>query len=403
LSIGGCQINAIDLAAEMRELGHEAIVYARPGPLESYIIEEKGLRFVRANDMGPRPAPTRIREVYNLVRREGIDLIHAYEWPPCLEAFYGAHLFNRTPLVCTVLSMSLMPLIPQTVPLLLGTAEMAEDARNARGGSVGVAEPPVDTERDHPGIDGRTFRLELGIGDEELAVVSVSRLAMDLKLDALVDAIDAIELLADRFPVRLVLVGAGDAEDPLRRRAEAVNARVGREVVLLPGSRFDPRPAYAAADVMVGMGSSALRAMAHGRPVIVQGERGFSRTFERASADQFLWAGFYGIGDGGSGAVPLAEQLEALFLDPGRRQSLGRAGRELVVERFGLKTAARNLIEVYEQATIRPQLPALWREAARVGRRAVANEGRLHLPSVKRARDSHDRSRLETAAATPVG
>ena len=97
---------------------------------------------------------------------------------------------------------------------------------------------------------------------------------------------------------------------------------------------LDPRAAYAAADVVVGMGSSALRAMAHGKSVIVQGERGFARTFDEESSSFFLHAGFYGIGDGGSAAPAVAAALADLLPDRTLREALGRLGREVVVDRF---------------------------------------------------------------------
>src|SRR5690606_18428584 len=149
----------------------------------------------------------------------------------------------------------------------------------------------IDTDKDHPGIDGSTFRKEHGVADDELLVVSVSRLSIDLKLDALKDAIDGVAAVAGELHVRLLLVGEGDAAAELARRADAVNAAAGRTVVSLPGPMLDPREAYAAADVVVGMGSSALRAMAHGRPLIVQGERGFAKVFDEESAPEFFHAG----------------------------------------------------------------------------------------------------------------
>ena len=111
---------------------------------------------------------------------------------------------------------------------------------------------------------------------DELLVVCTSRLALNAKLESLVEAIDAIDLLAETLPVRLVIIGEGDASDPLAQRAAAVNRRRGRAVVTLPGPEPDPSPAYAAADVVVGMGTSILRGLAFAKPAIVQGERGFA-------------------------------------------------------------------------------------------------------------------------------
>ena len=406
LAIGGSQINAIDLAAEMRDLGHEAIVYGQSGPLVDYVTDEKHLRFVAADELRYRPAPTRIAQLARLARREHLDIIHTYEWPPCLDAFYGAHLLHGVPVVCTVLSMGFTPLIPTTVPLLMGTHELAADVALRWSGSVGVMEPPIDTAKDHPDNDGRAFRQQHDIADDEILVVSVSRLSVDLKLDALKDVIDGVGALADRYPLRLVLVGDGDATDELRRRAQEINTSVGRTVVELPGAMLDPRGAYAAADIVAGMGSSALRAMAHGKAVIVQGERGFARTFDPDSAPQFLWAGFYGLGPGGSAADKVASSLEALVLDPARIEELGRLGRELVVDRFSLQAAAQRVLELYER-TIAAEASRrqAWQQGLVVGGRAMANEIRLHDPRGKSRRRADREARLaaaESATAPPL-
>ena len=403
LAIGGSQINAIDLAAEIRTLGHEAIVYAQGGPLESYITEEKGLRYVRAHDLRYRPAPTRIAQLARIARREGIDVIHAYEWPPCLDVYLGAGLVGAVPILCTVLSMGYTSMIPDTVPLVMGTEELAAEAPTQFSGEVDVMEPPIDTELDHPGNDGTAFRARHGITDDDYLVVSVSRISLELKLDALVDAVDAAGRLADRMPIRLLLVGSGNAEEQIGARADAVNRAAGREVVSLVGPMLDPRPAYASADAVVAMGSSALRAMAHAKPVVVQGERGFGRLFEPASAPDFFWTGMYGLGSGGSAAGEVADALDRLYRSPDLRQELGRYGREVVVERYSLRSAATRVLELYERTiATRPTFRPGWarRSGWVVG---LALEARLHQPSGKQQRKDEAARRLGEAATVTEG
>jgi len=279
LGIGGSQINAIDLAFGAAEAGHDVTVYGVPGPLVDYVLS-RGLDFVAARPLRYRPAPSRIAQLAALAREKRLDLIHAYEWPPCLDAYYGAYLGFGVPLLCTVLSMSVSPLVPRSIPLVMGTEALGDEARRTHGAPVWVLEPPIDVEGDHPAIAGEEFRRACGVADDTMLVVTVSRLAIDLKLDALVQAIDAADLLAARVPIRLAIVGGGPAEEALQQRAEDVNRRRGRQVVSFMGPMRDPRPAYAAADLVLGMGSSALRALSIGRPVVVQGEQGFSKVFE---------------------------------------------------------------------------------------------------------------------------
>jgi glycosyltransferase involved in cell wall biosynthesis len=380
LIVGGSQINAIDLAAAIGDLGHEAIIYALPGPLEDYIAA-KGLRYVPAYGFRYR-VPSRIEQLATLVRKEKIDLVHAYEWPSCLDAFFGASLLSGVPTVCTVLSMSVMPMVPRVLPLVMGTEALAEEARASHRGPVYVMEPPIDTEGDNPANDGTGFRAKHGVAPSDLLVVTVSRLSIDLKFDALVDAIEAANQLAYSWPARLIIVGDGQAEPQLRARADTVNRRHNRDVVTLAGVAFDPRPAYAAADIVIGMGSSALRAMAHGKPVVVQGERGFNAPFDGEHEPLFLRQGFYGLGDGTPGGTRLAGHLAALFADSNRRATLGARGRELVVERFSLRAATAQLYHIYQDAIARrPSRYALLPDALRSAYIAAGIKVRKHLHS----------------------
>jgi L-malate glycosyltransferase len=392
LSIGGSQINAIDLAAAVAGAGHGAAVYGIEGPLVER-IRRQGLRFFPARRLRYRPAPSRIAQLWSLARQEGFDLIHAYEWPPCLDAYFGAHLVGGVPLVCTVLSMSVSPLVPDSVPLVMGTEALGAEARHRRP-DVSVIEPPVDLAADHPGIDGRAFRVANDVEDGQLLLVTVSRLSSELKLDALIAAIDATGILAARHPIRLVVVGDGEARPWLAERAEAVNGRWGREVVSLAGAMADPRPAYAAADVVLGMGGSALRAAAIGRPLVVQGRGGFSLPLRPDTVDTFVWQGFWGEGDGSGGAASLAEQIDPLLDDASLRSEMGDFGRHLVEQRFSLDRACELALEVYGDAIAHRARPPL-REVAGMAGRAVHQEIEQHRPSVKRTRAAEEAARLE--------
>ena len=399
LSIGGSQINAIDLAAGIAAAGHDVVVYGIPGPLVNY-IEQRGLRFLPARPFRYRPAPPRIVQLADIAMRERLDLIHAYEWPPCLEAYYGAGLILNVPVLCTVLSMSVMPYIPASLPLIMGTKDLGDEARIVHRANVWVLEPPIDVVADNPGIDGSAFRRAHGVLKDELLVVSVSRLAVDLKLDALVRAVDAADLLAGRYPLRLLLVGDGPARDALLERAARVNQHWGREVVSLPGSEMDPRLAYAAADVVVGMGSSALRGLAFGRSVVVQGEQAFSEVFEPTTAALFLRQGFYGLGDDTPGADRLAAQLDRLLADRNRREALGQFGRQMVLERFSLQRAVRVQGEIYEQILRNPPRRHI-SDALRSASRAFMLEVENHDPRRKRRRLTREQELLGAARRGP--
>ena len=396
LEIGGSQINSIDLAAAAAEAGHEVVVYGKPGPLVER-IESRGLEFVAARPLRYRPAPSRIAQLARLARRRRLDLIHAYEWPPCLDAYFGAHLAGGVPLLCTVLSMVPSPFVPRSVPLVMGTAALAEEAAWDHRAPVWALEPPVDTTTDSPRVDGAPLRRELGIDAGAPLAVTVSRLALELKLDALRDAIDATGLLGGELPLTLLIVGEGPAEETLRARGEQVNRRLGREAVRFSGALTDPRPAYAAADLVLGMGGSSLRAMAIGKPTIVQGERGFSRVFDSEGRDYFLRYGLWGVGDGAPNAERLAAQMAGLLRDAGRREELARYSRETVATRFSLERATSVQVGIYRTVLEERPRPR-WHEAANAAVRALRLELDNHDPRRKRARSAAEAARLAGAA-----
>jgi len=205
----------------------------------------------------------------------------------------------------------------------------------------------------------------------------VNRLATELKLEGLLAALTAVDALADADPrLRLLIVGDGPARPVIEERAAAVNRRAGRTVVVLTGELPDPRPAYAVADVSLGMGGSALRAMAFGVPLIVQGEQGFWELLTPQTLDRFLWTGWYGVGDDpAQGSARLTEAVSRLRSDAATRAELGQYSRQLAVERFSLRAAAEKQFQIYRSAVsgVRSPRPE-WRSAGASGLRFARYE-----------------------------
>ena len=401
LAIGGSPLTAIDLAAGVRDRGHEVTVYGVPGPLEDHIAA-KELPFVPARQLRYRPAPSRIAQLAALARRRRLDIIHGYEWPPCLDGFFGAHLAGGTRLMCTVYSMEVPPYVPRTVPIIMGTPALRDEAAAAGYQHAWLLEPPIDTQADRPGFAPGNFRAERGISAEQRLVVCASRLALNAKLESLVESIDAVDRIVGDLPVRYFLLGEGDASESLQARARAVNARHGREVITIPGPVRDPRSAYDAADVVVGMGTTALRGLAFEKPVIVQGERGFAVPFTPETSAQFLARGMWGLGDGTPAGERVAGALRQLLTDPARRASLGRFGRRIVEERFSLTSRIDHQVELYRRTMAFPVERDV-REAARVAGRALQLEWHMHDPRRKRARALEARARYEAAQRLTQG
>jgi len=136
-------------------------------------------------------------------------------------------------------------------------------------------------------------------------------------------------------------------ESHLEALHEIVRAGGLADDVVFTGELPDPRPAYAAMDVFVlpsaqpePFGGVVMEAMSMSLPVIATNIGG--------STEQ--------VADGETGyLVPpndpeaLADKLELLLGDAGRRASFGAAGRRRVAEKFNLADMVEKIVGVYDQ------------------------------------------------------
>jgi glycosyltransferase involved in cell wall biosynthesis len=364
MEIGGSQINAIQIAGAIRDRGHEVIILSEPGPMVERVrelglehleipIRRDAFAHARSSAQWDRSGPVKTRaepsawvcaELCRVVRERRIDIVHGYEWAPVVEAYFGPKLRYGAPVMGTIMSMSVEWFFPRTIPLIVGTEEIRDKAIAAGHRRVTLLEPPVDTNSDDPTrVDGKQFRAEHRIGNDEVLAVVVSRLVSSLKFEGLKMACEAVGQLAGAHRIRLVIVGDGPMYDEVAAHATRANFAVGRSIVSVVGEMVDPRPAYAAADVVIGMGGSALRGLAFGKPLIVVGEEGFSELLCESSVSTFLRRGWYGKGPGslGSGTPALRNALLRLISSPELAKELSSTSRPLVIERFSLHRAAQ--------------------------------------------------------------
>jgi glycosyltransferase involved in cell wall biosynthesis len=348
LGMGGSQTNAIELAGELSGLGAQCTIFGRPGTLNARITE-LGVPFVKSVDPGRRPSLRVAQQLRDLVRTGGFDVIHGYEWPPTLEAVMASRGVPGVAVVSTVMSMAVAPFIPRWVPLVVGTQQIAATEKAAGRPRIELLEPPVDLRHNIPPDAGTldSFRRSWGLDGRPL-VVCVTRLAAQLKLEGLLTAID---VAGDQREFQLLIVGDGPARAEVTQAAERANAHAGAGTVVLTGELLDPRPAYAAADIVLGMGGSALRALAFGKPLVVQGERGFFETLTPETLPLFSWQGWYGVGEGpGTGRARLLRALSPLLGDEALRSELGSHGRAVVEGYYSLTSAAHRQLAIYQEA-----------------------------------------------------
>jgi glycosyltransferase involved in cell wall biosynthesis len=386
LDVGGTQVNSIELTAALRDLyGHEVVLLATPGPMIK-LAEEKGLRVLPAPAARLHPSPARMRVLRDAIRRERPDLIHVWDWTQCLDAYYPGHLLMRVPMVVTVMTMALPRLLPKALPTTLGTPALLDQARASGRQPVELIPPPVDTRLNAPDtVDTRPFCDRYGIKSGDITLVTVSRLVNWMKAESLRRTVDVVRKLGRHLPLKFVIVGDGTSRADLERLAHETNTELGRPAVVLTGALLDPRPAYAAADIVVGMGGSALRAMAFGKPVIVVGEQGFSEPLTPETSEGIYYRGLYGVGNGSPDNARLIAAVRRLVERLDRLPELGQFSRQFVLKHFTLEMVSERLAKFFQVAAdAEPRfhvamVDGLRTAAIGLGGKVVPNEIRYRL------------------------
>jgi glycosyltransferase involved in cell wall biosynthesis len=368
LVVSGTTINSVELAAALRDShGFDVVFFATAGPLAG-LVDKNRLRHVEAPEAHFCPSPARMRALRDAVRREKPDLIYAWDWRQAIDAFYGVHLPMRVPTVVTDMCMNLSRMLPRSLPTTFGTPHLRDRARAAGYRRVQVLLPPVDTKFNAPGaVDPSSFQDQCGIRPGETTLVTVSRLDDHMKSESLARTIKAVQVLGREFPVRCVMVGDGAARSGLLKLADKANSELGRPAVILPGAMVDPRPAYASADIVLGMGGSALRGMAFEKPVIITGEQGFASALTPETAEFFLYQGMYGRGTGDPANSAIVCCIRRFLDHPDHIRPLGQFSRQLILQHFSLASLTGRLAEFCRAAASEmPSRPAATLDGLRI-------------------------------------
>lgn len=186
---------------------------------------------------------------------------------------------------------------------------------------------------------GEAIRRRLGIPADGRVMATVAVFRTQKRLTTWLEV--AARVLAEDPRAHFLLVGDG----PLRGEVEAAVARLGlQERVHLPGLLEDVRPWLSAADVYVmssefeGLPVALLEAMACGLPAV---------STEVGGIGEVVAEGVQGHLVHRDEPLSLVRPVLELFADDVRRESLGLAARERVVEGFGMARMMGELEAIY--------------------------------------------------------
>ncbi|MDQ3809314.1 MAG: glycosyltransferase family 4 protein [Chloroflexota bacterium] len=370
MGVGGLERIVVGLARELRGRQHQVWVVSSGGQLV-HDLTRFGANHVEA----PLEitSPVGVAQSARLIRRvildQHIDLVHSFSATASVAINLalragGPARDGRVRVVSSPMGLQNSPReLPVTTwlrnwLLTLGAEQILvispEIRRHLKG--VGARDTSL-VDFNFVGLDVADFtsrpddrlqvRREFGFPDDALLVTTIGALHPRKSHELFIEA--AALVAAEEPRARFLVVGEGELQSDLEQHARArkINTRL-----LFTGMRADvPRllaatDVYAKPGVLEGfIGITVLEALALGKPVVA---------FETEDVKLALTDGETGLVVANGDVAALADRIVYLLRNPAVGAQLGRAGQQLVMERFDFGVLARRLEDFYQQVLERP-------------------------------------------------
>jgi len=343
----GGQEQALLLAKGLVRRGHLAEIVAVRNSAMASRAQEAGIHVHRVATRARRISAA--RRVRQLLRQKRFDLVYANE-AHALTAAWLARSHRRVPLVAArrvtfPLSRSPISLARyRAATRILAISQSVRDALRASGLRDECIEVVPDGVEILSPIDAQArgqARRRWGFNEDDRVLALVAALTEE-KGHALL--IEAFSKLRREMPnCKLLLAGEGK----LRVQLEAKARKGGLEsAVIFTGFLPDIESAYAACDLFVfpslqeGAGSSLLRAMAFGLPVLALARGGVAEIIEN---------GRNGVLVREATAEAISAEAASLLGDPARMGRLGQRGRETALAHYSADRMVDTTAGIFER------------------------------------------------------
>ncbi len=380
LNVGGPALHVAYLSAGLADRGYDTTLVAgtigRGEESMAYVVEQSGTPIVTLPGLSREISPLRdafaVVRLAALIRRLRPTILHTHTAkagtvgraaallagdarpPIVIHTFHGHVLRGYFSPAKTAFFRVLERLLAKVTTVLIAVSPEVRDDLV----SLGVA--PVEKfavvrlgieleERVRSEEPREEIRRRLGIPRERFVVGWLGRMTGVKQTTDLLDVLGALR--EQGVDAGLLLVGDGPDREGFERRAQEL--ALVRHCLFL-GYQEEVAPWYAAMDAVAlpsgneGTPVTVIEALAAGKPVVAYGVGGVPDVV-RDGVDGFV------VPPGDTAA--LAGRLAELSTDPERRTRMGAAGRERVLERYGVGRLLDDVDRLYRETMVKKRAP----------------------------------------------
>jgi len=372
LNVGGPALHVAYLSAGLAKRGYDTTLVAgtvgRGEESMAYVVEESGTRIVTLSGLSREISPVRdalaVFRLAALIRHVRPAILHTHTAkagtvgraaallagrarpPIVIHTFHGHVLRGYFSPARTAFFRVLERLLAKVTTVLIAVSPEVRDDLVALGVApvekFAVVRLGIELEERVRCEEPRDeIRRRLGIPPERFVVGWLGRMTGVKQTTDLLDALG--DLRARGVDASLLLVGDGPDREGFERRAQELG--LIRHCLFL-GYQEDVAPWYATMDAVAlpsgneGTPVTVIEALAAGKPVVAYGVGGVPDVV-RDGVDGFV------VTPGDTGE--LASRLAELAGDPELRTRTGAAGRDRVLERYGVGRLLDDIDRLYRE------------------------------------------------------
>lgn len=377
--INGISENIDTLRRQLENMGHEVYIVAPKSSgykeTDGHVFRLTGVRYVK-NPEQRMIIPIPEKDLRMLLRKK-FDIVHIHTlgtagflgWEfaqlrdiPCVVTYHTllnryAHYFLKGKILKPKVYEVGSRIFCNLCDLVVAPTQRVKDELTSYGvkKDIEVVSGGIELERFKKRESG-FLRNKIGLNREDKIILYLGRLGKEKNIAFIIKSLE--KLLKREKDTYLAIVGGGPEKEVLEDLVLSLGLK---QKVLFTGfiERINVPNIYSDSDIFVfasnteTQGLTVPEAMAAGLPVVVVRDP----AFEDIVFDERT--GLVSDGD----ESEFVKKVESLLADPGLREKLGLAGKDLVEKEFSAGSQAKNILSAYKKAT---QINAQKRKVRRI-------------------------------------